>query len=101
MIHYGLPVTKDKNGAKVRLLTAMNQFKLEIPAWILKMEGEMKKEWDSENRKAKRQGSGGGGGATKAKPKAKKESAETASGGLAQMPSVPFNINGRFRSGTV
>ncbi|KAB2100370.1 hypothetical protein AG0111_0g11512 [Alternaria gaisen] len=29
LIHYGLPVTKDKNAAKVRLLNAMNQFKLE------------------------------------------------------------------------
>lgn len=36
LIHYGLPVTKDKNTAKVRLLTAMNQFKLEVPPWVLK-----------------------------------------------------------------
>jgi hypothetical protein len=54
LIHYGLPVTKDKNGAKVRLLTAMNQFKLEVPAWVLKVEGELKKEWEAENRKMKK-----------------------------------------------
>ena len=51
LIHYGLPITKDKNAAKVRLLNALNQFKLEVPAWILKMEGELKKEWDKENNK--------------------------------------------------
>ncbi|KAL6703142.1 hypothetical protein ACN47E_010204 [Coniothyrium glycines] len=57
-IHYGLPVTKDKNAAKVRLLNAMNQFKLEIPAWVLKTEGELKKEWEAENRKMKKVKSG-------------------------------------------
>jgi hypothetical protein len=66
LIHYGLPVTKDKNGAKVRLLTAMNQFKLEVPAWVLKLEGELKKEWEAENRKMKKNG-----GAVAAAPKEK------------------------------
>jgi hypothetical protein len=56
LIHYGLPVTKDKNGAKVRLLNAMNQFKLEVPAWVLKVEGELKNEWEAENRKMKKSG---------------------------------------------
>jgi hypothetical protein len=63
LIHYGLPVTKDKNGAKVRLLNAMNQFKLEVPAWVSKMEGDLKKEWEAENRKMKK--SGGAGVASK------------------------------------
>ncbi|CAN9417913.1 unnamed protein product [Alternaria alternata] len=54
LIHYGLPVTKDKNAAKVRLLNAMNQFKLEIPAWISKLESELKAEWEAENRKLKK-----------------------------------------------
>lgn len=54
LIHYGLPVTKEKNTAKVRLLNAMNQFKLEVPAWILKLEGELKNEWEDENRKLKK-----------------------------------------------
>ncbi|KAL1793559.1 hypothetical protein ACET3X_008541 [Alternaria dauci] len=64
LIHYGLPVTKDKNAAKVRLLNAMNQFKLEVPAWILKVESELKAEWESENRKLKK-GGGMGKKATK------------------------------------
>jgi hypothetical protein len=54
LIHYGLPVTKDKNVAKVRLLNAMNQFKLEVPAWVIKVESELKKEWEAENRKTKK-----------------------------------------------
>lgn len=56
LIHYGLPVTKDKNVAKVRLLTTINQFKLEVPAWILKVEIELKNEWEADNRKMKRAG---------------------------------------------
>jgi hypothetical protein len=54
LIHYGLPVTKDKNAAKVRLLEALNERRLEVPAWVKKLEGELKKEWDSENRKLKK-----------------------------------------------
>lgn len=64
LIHYGLPVTKDKNAAKMRLLTAMNQFKLEVPAWVLKLEGDLKKEWEAANRKLKK-------GTTTAVPKEK------------------------------
>lgn len=71
LIHYGLPVTKDKNGAKVRLLNALNASKLEIPASVLKLEGELKKEWEGENRKMKGGGAakkGKGAGAAKAQP---------------------------------
>ncbi|KAG9196226.1 hypothetical protein G6011_01347 [Alternaria panax] len=57
LIHCGLPVTKDKNAAKVRLLTAMNQFKLETPLWVLKVESELKAEWEAENGKLKKGGS--------------------------------------------
>jgi hypothetical protein len=59
LIHYGLPFTKDKNGAKVRLLNAINQFKLEIPSWVLKVEGELKKMWEAENRKMKKSAGAG------------------------------------------
>lgn len=54
LIHYGLPFTKDKNAAKVRLLDAMNQLKLEVPAWVLKLEAQLKKEWEKENERLKR-----------------------------------------------
>jgi hypothetical protein len=89
LIHYGLPVTKDKNGAKVRLLTAMNQFKLEVPAWILKLEGELKKEWETENRKMKR--SGGSGTSTQEKSsKGKAKASDSASQNV--------NVNGESKS---
>jgi hypothetical protein len=73
LIHYGLAVTKNKNTAKVRLLDAMNQFKLEVPAWVLKVEGELKKEWEAENRKIKKSlaaGAKSGEKSSVAKPKA-------------------------------
>lgn len=54
LIHYDLQSTKDKNAAKVRLLNALNNFKLEVPAWILKLEGELRKEWEGEMRRLKR-----------------------------------------------
>jgi hypothetical protein len=54
LIHYGLTVTKDKNAAKVRLLNAMNQVKLEVPAWVLKLEGELKTEWEAETRRLRK-----------------------------------------------
>jgi hypothetical protein len=54
LVHYDLPVTKDKNGAKMRLLTALNNFKLKVPDWIRKQESEMKQEWEAENRKLRR-----------------------------------------------
>lgn len=81
LIHYGLPVTKDKNAAKVRLLNAMNQFKLEVPAWVLGLEGELKKEWEAENRKLKK---GGGGG--------RAESSKAVAGKAATAKATPSKI---------
>ena len=51
LLHYGLPSTSNKNTAKVRLLDAISQCKLEVPAWILNIEAELKKEWEKESRK--------------------------------------------------
>jgi hypothetical protein len=52
-----LPVTKDKNAAKVRLLNALNQFKLEVPTRVLKVESELKAEWEAEDKTLKKGGS--------------------------------------------
>ncbi|KAF2786653.1 hypothetical protein K505DRAFT_411850 [Melanomma pulvis-pyrius CBS 109.77] len=60
LLHYGLPSTKDKNIAKVRLLTTLNQFKLEVPAWILKVEAELRHEWEKEDRKMRMKKGGKG-----------------------------------------
>ena len=55
LIHYGLPPSKDKVRAKMRLLEALNQSKLIVPPNIVDMEAEMKKEYAAAERKAKAQ----------------------------------------------
>ncbi|KAH7074878.1 hypothetical protein BKA63DRAFT_553769 [Paraphoma chrysanthemicola] len=54
LLHYGLPVTRDKSRAKMRMLDAINQGRLEVPGWVSKLEAELKKEWEAENRKMKK-----------------------------------------------
>lgn len=54
LLHYGQTSTKDKNAAKVRLLSALNGGRLEVPGWITRLEAELKKEWEAENRKLKK-----------------------------------------------
>lgn len=51
--HYGLPPTKDKNAAKVRLLNALNEGKLKVPQDVKKLETALKKEYDVANRNAR------------------------------------------------
>ncbi|KAH7012789.1 hypothetical protein B0J12DRAFT_531029, partial [Macrophomina phaseolina] len=47
--HYGLPTTKDKNAAKVRLLNALNTKALKVPKDVKGLEAEMKKEFKAAN----------------------------------------------------
>ncbi|KAH8733156.1 hypothetical protein GQ44DRAFT_754642 [Phaeosphaeriaceae sp. PMI808] len=54
----------------------MNQLKLEVPAWVLKVESELEKVWETENRKMKKSagvGSAGGKVTGKAKINTKAE----------------------------
>ncbi|KAF2865022.1 hypothetical protein BDV95DRAFT_264280 [Massariosphaeria phaeospora] len=88
LIHYGLPLTKDKNAAKVRLLNALNAFKLEVPAAVLKIEADLRREWEGENRKLKK---GGKGKETKA-AKGKKGKVQT-SGVQVQNNGVNVTVN--------
>lgn len=53
LIHYGLPPSKDKARAKMRLLEALNGSKLVVPATITKLEADLKKEYAAADRKAK------------------------------------------------
>lgn len=55
LIHYGLPPSKDKARAKMRLLEALNTSKLVVPAGIAKLETELKKDYAAADRKAKAQ----------------------------------------------
>ena len=53
LIHYGLPPSKDKARAKMRLLEALNSSRLVVPPNIAQMEAAMKKEYAAAERKAK------------------------------------------------
>ncbi|KAF2653748.1 hypothetical protein K491DRAFT_680303 [Lophiostoma macrostomum CBS 122681] len=87
LVHYGLPPTKDKNAAKVRLLNALNSHKLEILPWILKLESDLKNEWEADNRKAKR-----GAGAKRSVP-AKRSPGKAAQSQFSQTTNVTVNLS--------
>jgi hypothetical protein len=53
LIHYGLPPSKTKGTAKMRLFDAVNKGNLAVPAHILKVEAELKKDWAKREREAK------------------------------------------------
>lgn len=53
LLHYGLPRTKDKNTAKVRLMGALTSGKLSVPSDVQKVEADLKKEYVNNQRKAK------------------------------------------------
>ena len=53
LIHYGLPPSKDKARAKMRLLEALNSSRLAVPPNMAQMEAEMKREYTAAERKAK------------------------------------------------
>ncbi|KAI4272652.1 MAG: hypothetical protein LQ337_005158 [Flavoplaca oasis] len=55
LIHYGLPPSKDKARAKMRLLENLNQSKLSVPPQIIAIETALKKEYAAAERKAKAQ----------------------------------------------
>lgn len=53
LIHYGLPPSKDKARAKMRLLEALNASVLVVPPALVKLEESLRKEYDVAERKAK------------------------------------------------
>ena len=55
LIHYGLPPSKDKVRAKMRLLENLNSSNLKVPPSIASIESELKKEFVTAERKAKAQ----------------------------------------------
>ncbi|KAI0392487.1 hypothetical protein F5Y17DRAFT_459809 [Xylariaceae sp. FL0594] len=54
LIHYGLPPSKTKSVARMRLFDAVNSGKLAVPAAIKALEAELKKEWMKSDREAKK-----------------------------------------------
>ncbi|KAK0733275.1 hypothetical protein B0T26DRAFT_736230 [Lasiosphaeria miniovina] len=53
LLHYGLPPSKTKGTAKMRLFEAVNKGNLAVPPHILKIESDLKKEWAKREREAK------------------------------------------------
>lgn len=53
LIHYGLPPSKTKGTAKMRLFDAVGKGNLAVPAHILKVEADLKKDWNKRDREAK------------------------------------------------
>ncbi|KAK4150713.1 hypothetical protein C8A00DRAFT_36693 [Chaetomidium leptoderma] len=54
LIHYGLPPSKTKGTAKMRLFEAVNKGNLAVPSHIVKVEADLKKEWVKQERAAKK-----------------------------------------------
>jgi hypothetical protein len=55
LIHYGLPPSKDKARAKMRLLEALNASTLVVPPKIITLEASLRKQYEAADRKAKAQ----------------------------------------------
>ncbi|KAL8883184.1 MAG: hypothetical protein Q9192_007380, partial [Flavoplaca navasiana] len=91
LIHYGLPPSKDKARAKMRLLENLNQSKLNIPPQITAIETALKKEFAAAERKAKAQYKA----SLAATPSTQKESASTNKRKVAdnQNPFSTVNVN--------
>ncbi|KAK0615004.1 hypothetical protein B0T17DRAFT_510820 [Bombardia bombarda] len=53
LLHYGLPPSKTKGTAKMRLFEAVNKANLAVPSHTTKLETELKKEWTKKEREAK------------------------------------------------
>ncbi|KAF5252193.1 hypothetical protein FANTH_2749 [Fusarium anthophilum] len=54
LIHYGLPPSKTKSVARMRLFDAVNAGYLKVPANVSKLETKLKKEWTKHDREAKK-----------------------------------------------
>lgn len=53
LLHYGLQPSDRKGTAMLRLLDALNHDKLEVPAYLKRLEKELKHEWDANQKRAK------------------------------------------------
>ncbi|CAG7558897.1 unnamed protein product [Fusarium equiseti] len=77
LIHYGLPPSKTKSVARMRLFDAVNAGGLKVPDNVGKIEMKLKKEWTKNDREAKK-------GVAKAETKANKRKANDDDGTAAK-----------------
>ncbi|KAK3295017.1 uncharacterized protein B0H64DRAFT_402382 [Chaetomium fimeti] len=93
LIHYGLPPSKTKGTAKMRLFDAVGKGNLAVPAHILKVETELKREWNKREREAKQAAKKSLTSATNATvKKSNKRKADDAPGGTSGT-NVNINFN--------
>lgn len=60
LLHYGLPPSKTKSVARMRLFDAVN-VGLKVPGHIAKLEGKLKREWTKSDKEAKKELTNAGG----------------------------------------
>ncbi|KAK5996379.1 hypothetical protein PT974_01713 [Cladobotryum mycophilum] len=54
LIHYGLPPSKTKSVARMRLFDAVKSGKLSVPTHLTKLEGKLKREWTKKDKEIKK-----------------------------------------------
>ena len=93
LIHYGLPPSKDKARAKMRLLEALNASKLVVPAHITALETSLRKEYEAAERRAKAEYKKAGLLAAGVKSESEKKRKERADVTTVSVNPVNVNIN--------
>jgi hypothetical protein len=94
LIHYGLPPSKTKGTAKMRLFDAVGKGNLAVPAHIRKVETELKKDWNKREREAKQTAKKVlESAATTAAKKSTKRKADDGQGGAYSGNNVNINFN--------
>lgn len=97
LLHYGLQSSKTKGTAAKRLLDALNRVGLEVPKQVSEVEKALKREWEGNERKARKdmqqeQGKSGGSATSKGKKRKAETQGESSSSVVGGM-NFTFNFN--------
>lgn len=94
LIHYGLPPSKDKARAKIRLLEALNASALVVPSHITMLEASLKKQYEAAERKAKAQYKAGfvATGGDRPESSKKRKISDSATAGRGSTVNVNINV---------
>ncbi|KAK4214645.1 hypothetical protein QBC37DRAFT_145577 [Rhypophila decipiens] len=98
LLHYGLPPSKTKGTAKMRLFEAVNKGNLSVPAHITKLESSLKKEWTKLERESKQALKKGAVENTTPAKKGTKRKADDFPA-VQQIAGTQFNLNLSFSTG--
>lgn len=105
LIHYGLPPSKDKAKAKIRLLEALNASALVVPAHIVTLEAFLRKKYEAAERRAKAQYKAGltaAAGGDQSGPSKKRKTSDSAfaNGGSTVNVNINLGVFGGMPNGT-